>query len=374
MSEGISIHARAPRLLGAGLLDIYTDRAISYTHTIDALGGYKSADFMLVGEQDELEDWFENGLLREIVVYDEAGAVVWEGFVNSVALMLGGRAVERGPVLDMANRVRMVYSTIDTTVTPPVTGMRVRGAYVNEADSQARYGILTEIFSTSGVSQSNADDLRDAFLAEMAWPETSESLSLTPTQSSVTVHCVGYGELLKKAVYNSTTTGSGTLTSKLTAAVSAEPNGWIVVDAANIAANALSVPLYDDNDRRALDVIKGLVAMGDASSNRYLFGVYAGRQAYYQQAPSAYAYEYSINENELRTYGGETIAPWNVLPGRWLYYPDFLVGYNAPSLRRDPRSVFIESVTYTAPMGITITGGKVSKLSQKLARLGLGGA
>jgi hypothetical protein len=38
-------------------------------------------------------------------------------------------------------------------------------------------------------------------------------------------------------------------------------------------------------------------------------------------------------------------------------------------MRDDPRFVFIESVRYTAPNGLQLSGQKVSRLPQMLARL-----
>jgi hypothetical protein len=121
------------------------------------------------------------------------------------------------------------------------------------------------------------------------------------------------------------------------------------------------------------------VALGDPSDfARYTFGVYDDRQAYYKKMPTAieYVYRLSSGSQAIETTGGARVQPWNVRPAKWLEIPDFLIGRAAGggNLRDDPRNVFIESVTYTAPFGLTINGGKVSTLKQKMAQLGLGGA
>jgi hypothetical protein len=70
--------------------------------------------------------------------------------------------------------------------------------------------------------------------------------------------------------------------------------------------------------------------------------------------------------------------PWNVLPARWIFRPDFLVGrflpISAASLGSDPRAAFIEVVQFDAPYSLSINGRKLSQLDQVLARRGLGGA
>jgi hypothetical protein len=375
---GISIDVSEPRLKGAAPLETLADIVTGYDHASEVFGGFKSANFSLTGPLGYLEDWYENGLMREVTTRDEAGAVVWQGFVNAVALTIGGRSVERGPVLDIVNHLRMLYTTINTTVTPAPVAAGEKPAFTNQLDSQALYGIMGGVYSTSNVDAASAAatvaNIVATFLEENAWPETTETLSLEGGVASVTVKCAGYGEILKKAVYNSAATGTGALSDKILAVLNAEPNGWLAVNARSIASNTILVPLLENNDRMGLDVIKGLVALGDVAYNRYTFGVYENREPVYAPAPTTYAYEYSLAESLLSVYHGDVVNPWNVRPGQWLFYPDFLPGSaSGAKLRRDPRSVFIESVNFTAPYGISINGGKVRRLPQILAQLGLGG-
>jgi len=124
------------------------------------------------------------------------------------------------------------------------------------------------------------------------------------------------------------------------------------------------------------DYIKALTSRGDASDNRYTFGIYNGRKAYYTVQPTTNTYVQRLTDPKVRveTLTGQEVYPWNVTAAKWLFYPDFLIGRIAPSnLRDDPRYEFIETVSYSAPWGLTHNGSKVGRLDQKLAKLGLGG-
>jgi hypothetical protein len=108
---------------------------------------------------------------------------------------------------------------------------------------------------------------------------------------------------------------------------------------------------------------------------RWLFGIYADRKAYYESVPTTFNYRYNTAEGLLGFYDRGRINPWNVLPGKWLFFSDYSAGfgsYGTPN-RSDLRSLFIEQADYTAPFGLQLTGGRTDRFPQKLARAGLGG-
>jgi len=173
------------------------------------------------------------------------------------------------------------------------------------------------------------------------------------------------------------TDGSINASSKITNVIAAAPNAWIGFGSTNyIDTNALQAGAWEDEDRLALNIIKGAVAMGDASQNRWLFGVYANRECHYYQAPTELEYQMRLSELgiQLETMQGARIRPWAVMPGDWLLFPDFLVGRTIPTaLREDPRAMFLESGTFKAPWSLTLKGGDMDELPQLLAQYGLAG-
>lgn len=365
---------------GTAQLDDLTAHADSYSHELAAFGGYWSASMRWKDDQRNLEDWLELGLGRRIVTYNPAGSVVWEGFVNSVALRLGELSITRGPLLNIANRVRLTYSWIDPAAGIAI-GARAQTDWNDDFDSADRYGNLERMLSTGGVEPTNADILRDLYLEENRRPETSQQISIGGGgggESSISIECLGYIHYLNTYTYNQTlTTGTIDLSAKLQAVLSADPNGYLSGSFANIARNTTPVRAVDNEDHKAIGIVKDLMANGDGNLNRYLFGVYADRMPEYRAVVEQVDYTRRLSDpaQTILTPGGQIVEPWDVQPGRWLFYNDFLVGRveNSTAMRDDPRAVFLESVTYEAPRTLRLNGNRIRRLDQKLAQLGLSG-
>ena len=60
------------------------------------------------------------------------------------------------------------------------------------------------------------------------------------------------------------------------------------------------VPQYDTDDRTAIELIRGLSAMGNLSLDRYLFGIYEDRKAVYQKVVEEIDYEVRLNDRNQR--------------------------------------------------------------------------
>jgi hypothetical protein len=349
-----------------------------YQHTIAAMGGYWSASFTIRGGRHLADDWLQDGLGRHVQVYDDALVLIWEGFVDSLDVNYGPLSVVRGPLLDTANRVDLVYSTVEYDENGlPVVGTRVNTGEADDTDSQDLWGILPKILSTGGCDPDDAEAIRDTYLESHAVPATTKQwTSDARGQTSVTVNCLGYVHWLNWA-YNSTTTGTDDADDKILAVLADSPNvAWLDFGTLNVDTNTLQVKMWEDEDNLAWSVIKGIVARGDASQNRWLFGVYGDLEAYYEAAPTDVEYQQRLSDPAVRVEyanGGE-VYPWNVMPGRWIFFPDFLIG-QAPEadLADDPRAMFIEEVRYTMPWTLQLSGGTLDRVDQLMAQMGLSG-
>ena len=110
---------------GALITDRVGDWLSGLSFETAANGGYKAATITFQDRQVDIEDWIASGLGRHVEVYDPALVKVWEGVVNSYSASVGSLAVTGGPLLDIGNRVSVVYAPIlDATVDPPVVGVR----------------------------------------------------------------------------------------------------------------------------------------------------------------------------------------------------------------------------------------------------------
>lgn len=357
------------------------DRPATYQHTIQAVGGYWSMDFSVAGDLEMMDEFVADGLGRQVVVTDDALDICWEGFINQVDAVYGPLSVTRGPLLDVANRVNVVYSGVDISVNPPAVGVQTETGVANDTDSQALYGTIEKVLSTGAVSATDAGNIQATYMAEHALPATTQTFSsASAPPTSITVHCLGYVHWFAAYVYNQTTNvGTRTTDVKLTDIIAANPNiAWLPFDTTHIETPAapVSVPRYEYENLVAWDLIKDTVARGDTNAARWLFGIYENLECHYSMAPTTVEYDMSLSDPALRVMRehGELVPYWNVLPGRWLLFTDFLPGRSVPSsLREDPRAMFIEAVTFSAPNSLTLRGGKFETLPQILAAKGLGG-
>lgn len=366
----ITVAVHEPLAIGTAQIATLTSAILDYTHESHALGGYWSARIRIDAQAINVDDWYERGLGRRIVTYSPEGIVVWEGFVNTVRLNLGRRSKTIGPVMDIANVVVALYSDVTTSI-------QAETVAVNDTTSQNRYSVLKRVLSAGLVSSTMAAQYADTHLAEQAQPDTSEETSDEP--ASLVLDCLGYVHMLKRQYYTNISTGTQNLSVKLAAVLNADPNTTPVFSSANaqIEANTIQVQVNDDNNRTSWNVIKSLVALGTSAEARCLFGVYAGRMVQYRSVVQQVDYLQSIRDTsqQVQTAGGASVAPWYVLPGKWVKATDFLVGRVADTadLRNDPRFTFIEAVKYTAPYSLTLHGGKTDRIDQMMGRMGLRG-
>jgi hypothetical protein len=366
---------------GRPITDDLARRIGSYEHTIASNGGYWSASFSLSGPLVEMEEWLTR-LGYHIQTYNKAGIKIFEGFVNRVDLSAGTLTAARGPLMDVANRISVTYTPIlDATTTPPTMGTQTTTTIAENATSQARYAILESVIDGGRLLDDGTTDaaaqLRDTYLAEMANPESTEELGLgTSSEPSVTVEILGYAHWLQRFVVQDLTATTIAINTKIQNALGADPNGLFSTDYTRIDSNPFLIPRYEDDNRMAWDVIQEAVEIGDASDNRYTFGIYNDRRAVYTAMPTSVAYQHRIASPnmDVLTLAGTLVDPWNVLPARWLFLPDFMVGLTpATTMREDPRYMFIESVQFTAPDQIQISGSRVSTIPQMLAKQGMWG-
>jgi hypothetical protein len=349
----------------------------SYSHKIAAVGGYLDMSLSLGADMALAEEWLTNGAGRHVEVYDETGVEVWEGFVDEVATNIGGLSVTRGPLMDVCNALQIIYCLISTTTGPEIVGPRTVTGWITDANSIARYGTFRKALTGGDATTADVTSAALAYLAQSAEPALSKSFTLgSATTPSISLKCRGYMARLDYPFTAIGATGTLALSVKLANILDADPNALFSSTNASIATNALAVPAYEDKERQAWAMVKALLAMGDVSGNRYLFSVGDGLKCAYAIQPSVIEYYHRVSEpsQPITTAAGAVLEPWQVRPGKWILFSDFLTG-TVPSTdpRDDPRAMFIESVTYSAAWGLQLEGSKEGEPSQKLGRLGLGG-
>ena len=376
-------------LVSGGTKSREVERPAQYSHIIDAIGGYKSAMFSQAASIATMDDWIADGIGRHIQVYNDALVPCWEGFVNQIDAVYGNLTVTVGPLLDATNRLDVTYSFVDVDPFPPTEGIQANTGWTDDLLSQARYGVLPSVLSAGDTTPADATAIRDTYLVQHRLPATTQVWSTgggaTP---SLTVHCLGYfqwlfyvyNQLVNKGDINTDLKIIDILTGTDAALIPPAPynlnSSWLPFNTVHVDTPAapVAVPRYEYENRTAWELIEGLTARGDANQNRWLFGIYDKRQAWYHQAPTTVEYEIELSDPAQRIMAPVEVKPWDVRPGRWALFTDFLIGRSVPtSLEEDPRAMFIESVTYTMPNTVALNGGKDQELAQIMASFGLGG-
>ena len=383
----ISILANDPLVTG-GTSSRRIERPSQYSHTIQAVGGYWSATFAQAASIAAMDDWIWSGIGRDIQTYNEALALSWNGFVNQIDAVYGNLTVTVGPLLDVTNRLDATFSTVDVSVIPPTEGIQANTGWADDLPSQALYGVLPNVLSVGDTSPADATAIRDTYLAQHSRPATTQVWNTGAASTpNLTIHCLGYVHWLFY-VYNQLV-NVGTINTHLkiidvltgTDPVAPFPpynlnSTWLPFNTAHVDTPVapVAVPRYEYEDRTAWELIQGLTARGDANQARWLFGIYDNREAWYNIAPTTVEYEIMLSDPAQRIMGPAEVKPWDVRPGRWAMFTDFLVGQSIPAnLEEDPRAMFIESVTYTMPNTVSLNGGTNQELSQIMASFGLGG-
>lgn len=374
-TTGLAVVASQPLWVGSGLVDDKLHLKLDgYDHQIIADGGFWAATIPIKAQPEIVEDWYKDGLGRHIEVFDEAGDYVFEGVVNEVEAGVSALTARRGPLLEVDNQVKVAYRTISYDTVPPIGGQEAITAAADNEDSQALYAIQEAIVNGGERSSDQALQLRNTYLADRAWPQMSNDLDLGGANEAIArLTIAGYVRFLDRYSYSYTAAG-GTInaSAKVQSVLAADPNG-LYSNYNRLDANTYQVGQYENDNQRAWTIIQGIVEDGDASDNRWTFGVYARRLPIYTAVPTGIEYFEKIRSPFLQLERADTslVMPWNVRPARWAQISDWLAGATNRSnqFRRDQRNQFIESVRFTAPGGLSINGGRVNRIDQALAKV-----
>lgn len=385
----LALKVRDPIITGSTLEYVNTSILETYQHEKSADIGFVKMSTTFTVRLGEITDWLERGLGRDVTIYNMGGNIVWEGFVNTISVAFGGLTVKIGPLVDIANRVTATYTPIiDATQDPPIKGTATETTIAENAVSQGKYGIWEKVISVGEVLEdpivgtNDAEEIRDTYLADHKDPSIESNLTFggKSSEPKLTIECEGYYRWFEAYVYNYESIISTQAYLKIGNVIDADPNGLFSSANSDLGANVILVPETEDENRMANDIIEGIVSAGDQYGNRWLFGVGVDRRPYYKQMPDdviVYTHAVVSDPKNIRVFGTQgTIAdPWDIEAGVWMILPDIgdIASPPTTDFRADRRMLFIESVQFSYPDNLTISGSRVNRVDQKLKRLGLGG-
>ncbi|MCA9932200.1 MAG: hypothetical protein KC419_27135, partial [Anaerolineales bacterium] len=349
-------------------------QAKSYSQVNKDIGGYWSATLETEIDRRELDFWLNHALMSHLEVYAPTLDQIGEFFVNKITLSIGRLQITLGPVLDVVNKLAVAYAEMILDENgEPIIGENKYTDWQQDSASQTRYGIIEAIHNGGQLIDVLATQQAQINLAELKDPKHEESETGGTAVPHVSFDLMGYVHLLKLFTYqNNTEYDTENLSTKLTNAISADPNGIFPGTFPNVATNTTQVSKNESAARPAWTIIKELIELGDDSLNQYVFTVGNGRQITYAQIPTDIAYVTEHDRTDYRTPQNQIVQPWNVLPGRWLQYTDLLIGEPDPSTlterARSPKFPFLKSTTFTLPDQIAYQSGEALTPSDILAR------
>jgi len=363
--------------------DSLANDTLSYSHTMQAVGGFHSAR-LTVAVTDEMPDLWLERLGYDFTVYANGGAdIVFNGFIDKISVNYGFYTLEIGPMLDIANRVRVTYQTLGYDTNPPIPGQQASTAAADDLTSQELYSILVmEVSGGSGTSTEMAQ-LRDTTIAETAYPKTGQTVIPGQTAKGITVELsiTGYYHLLSRYYPNSSATGTINLSTKIGLILDGDPNAPnIIIDERDIESNTTQVSANygkgNESGSHAWELLLNLLALGDSTYNRYVMGVYGKRRFEYREIDTDpdsginYYMQLTRDRSLITLPNLAELDYWLIRPAKFMFIEGILTDLGEmTSLVKDKRAIFIESVQFDAPNRINLTGGRADSFAQKIARL-----
>lgn len=355
MDSLFTITARAPITQASnGFFDTLATEAESYTITANV--GFDSASFAISGDAAYLLDWYRDGLARDIVWKAPDNSIAWNGFVNNLTISIGGSRRARG-LGNFANRVHYIYTTLDTSTSPPTAGAQ---AIITSNSTVGQENYPIKALSVSGGQKTTAAATLAA-ATELARrvkivEEGSDSIGAS-TPATLRVDMLGYAWLLNWSLYRQvSSSGTTTRSALLQTIAGADDNSILSSDYSNVETNSETTAAYIPDYTPSWSLIQEIANEGGAGDYRWVAGVYEDRQLHYKQAegvddlgnPLA-ANSHGIITRSLYDAGeryfdaGQELAPWELRPDRLL---------NVGGLSN--QAEYIQQVAYNAPYGVQL--------------------
>lgn len=324
-------------------VDDLTGNHEGYRHVVRAVGGFESANFRLLGTRDYLDGWFEDGLMRRVVLYNPQGVEVWEGFVNRLRYSIG--TLQKTRSMDgMYNRVVQIYTPIVSEPEEPVIVDPPHDPIYDDAASVAEWGVKAVFVSGGEMTDEEAFAWGRAILRDKSQPAVGESVNTQATNPPfMDVECLGYYHTLKWMPFLPEETTCTVSAAEIQAHQAIQEilrfysecvnTGWVSTDSSWMDYNFLSYR-QRSNQKSCWDVIADIIRLGGAGGERWVGGLYQNRQMVYKPAEALDALygEYmqlvrSLNDREQKIYDEQDVEvkPWDVLPDRILRTVDLLM-------------------------------------------------
>lgn len=372
---------------GSFFFEDITKKSENYTHAISAIGGFDTCSFILKGTQDYLDDWFKNGLMRDVRKENPQGNTIWNGYITRMSYNLG-RTTKTKTLDDLFNRVYIRYSPILGWVTQTTEGGEsfetpITGApgvlYVDNDDSIDDWGYKTAVINGGERTTSRALDWADTIINEVAKrkgeiePQINDNPFIS-TDQSITVECKGYWHMLDWVPYSFTSSGYIAKSELIKLAIqifnSLNP-GYFDTNFSSVESNPELIQRNSTEYASCLSIIKTILQDGGPGGYRWVGGIYNNQEMVYKRANTRnlenlygfnryVTYAKSTDQKIYDEYTSVEVKPWDLRPDNIL-------------ITRDKVNTiqYIEQAIFTEPYQYQLMGGDDGRLTTLLNQKGL---
>ncbi len=290
-------------------------RVDDYEHTITNEIGFDSMRCTFAARDlVECVEWMNN-LGASVVVVDPEGRAVWEGLLFDVDVTFG-RKTAAVSLDDVANSVRVKYAAD--------SGVQAATSDVTSAASIARYGTKMRAINFSTSTATAAAARAAVVLSQTAWPRSKQAGGAETGAggggASITLQFRGWWHTLDWLLLSSsstTTTQTSAQVATLLAAYNST-NAFFSTLTAKITATGVSDTEYVESETTYAEQIPKLLASGNSSSQRVVFGIYETRaltvEPWAGATPSTITYYESDRDQVIRDAYGNIVEPWSLRP------------------------------------------------------------
>ena len=354
-------------------IDDITPNTEGHTFTTSAVGGFDTAGFTIKGTRDELQDWFDDGLMRRIEYINPEGIQAWEGYVHRMRYAVG-TLVKTKTVDSLYNRIYMRYAPLDFSVFPPIAGTP-QDLIFDDIASQQDFGIKSAILSGGERAADTAYNWGRTVLKEKKDIQIGETVNTASSDVlSIEVECRGYWHTLKWLPYiSAAATGyiqSHEVIREVLEFFNSVNQGWLPQDFGWLDYNFAKSRRGYDSLQSCQEVIKNIIDEGGLGGERWIGGFYQDRNFLYKAAEDVLGLysEYfdlyrSLDDPAQMIFDsvmGTEIKYWDMVPDRILRTVDDLSD-----------DMYIEQITYREPYSLNLVGGDDQRLSVFLKQKGL---
>lgn len=318
-------------------------------YTWHVFGGPRAAEIAVTGAPEAVWEMIEK-LRCPVEIMNARGEACWWGFVNAVRIEIGAWAV--GVSLEsMYNRVAVAYSLVEPG--SQTVGTRATTTWVQNDDSVSTYGQKEFRGSLDGATTDQANNARNALLAQARYPIPDIQPRGDGEQLSATLECLGWWETLNWRYYANTNTASVETTTQIAAMIAAA--GPMLTGCSVMNSSGINSSEYRDGDSLALELIESLLKSGTTNGRRLLATVTRERRVRVYEEPAVGSNDYLLTaQGDLQDAWGLPVDKEKCQVGVWAKLKDVIPASADVAKLADPSRIFIEAAEFNVERSMYI--------------------